>query len=72
MFAVAPSTPAPGQPIVVRWHSQAGRTYSVWKATDLGGSFTRVAPGLPADPPINEWPDPDTNAPRAFYLITVD
>lgn len=54
----------------LKWDSVEGRTYSVWRATDLRGEFTQVSPELDARPPENTFTDPATNGSGAvFYQI---
>jgi hypothetical protein len=57
----------------LRWHSVAGKTYTVWKSTDLAAGpagFVLVQDNIPATPPLNTLPVTN-NGPPAFYLISV-
>jgi hypothetical protein len=44
----------PASTFTLRWHSVAGRTYAIKKATDLNAGFTPVASGIAATPGTNE------------------
>lgn len=57
----------------LRWDSTTNRTYTVWRATDLNGSFTKFAEGVHSTPPENIYRYPaSTNSPAYFYQIEVD
>lgn len=57
--------------IVLRWPSVAGRTYSIWSATNAAGFWNRHRAGLPATPPINEVVEP-VPSPRAYYRVEAE
>jgi hypothetical protein len=73
VFAVSAVNPLPdagGGLFVIRWYSEAGKTYTLHKATDLQSGFAPIQTGIPAAYPINSYTDTVSTA-RAFYLITV-
>jgi len=57
--------------VTIRWPSVAGKIYSVHRATSLIEGFTKIAGGIAATPPVNEFKDrPD--APVVYYRIEVE
>jgi hypothetical protein len=65
--------PAPGGGFVIKWSSVAGRSYSVFRSSDLGQGFTPVSGPLAATPPANRFTDATANATGPyFYRIQVD
>ena len=60
----------PGTGIVVSWLSATNRQYSVVRASRVGDSFTPVAQGLPATPPVNTYTD--TVGTVGMYIYRVD
>ena len=55
----------------VRWLSAAGRRYTLLKATSLTNTFTPVATGLTATPPVNRRTDANADS-AAFFKIQVE
>ncbi|MBN1676115.1 MAG: C10 family peptidase [Kiritimatiellae bacterium] len=73
-FAIAHYALAPGGP-TFEWPSVSGRTYAVWRATNLNDAlpFGILATNLAATPDTNTYTD--TNAPGAgphFYEVEVE
>lgn len=65
--------PAAGGGLVVKWSSVAGKTYAVYRATDLGEGFSPLATGISATAPENQFTDPGaTGAGPYFYRVQVD
>jgi hypothetical protein len=56
--------------MAVRWLSQPGKTYTVYKSTDLSAGFTVLKENIPATPPINTEADPSGDQ-SAYYIIGV-
>jgi subtilisin family serine protease len=70
VFAILPATRQTPLGPKVRWHSVAGRSYRVQRATALGQAFETVSELLPATPPVNTFID--KKAPKGqelFYRI---
>jgi len=70
VFAILPATRQTPLGPKVRWHSVAGRSYRVQRATALGQVFEAVSELLPATPPVNTFLD--KKAPKdqeLFYRI---
>ena len=62
------SASAPGgRSVVLKWKAAPGRRYSVWRATEINGGFTRIRDQIDATPPLNEFEDL-TATNREFYL----
>jgi hypothetical protein len=61
--------PVEGAGPTIQWHSVAGKTYALYKSTDLGAGFTLLADNLPATPPLNTYVD-STASSAAFYIIS--
>jgi hypothetical protein len=55
-------------PTTIRWTSEEGRLYTVYKSTNLNTGFRVFADSVAATPPVNSYPDPAPGR-RAFYLI---
>ena len=54
----------------LRWYSVAGKTYTIYKSTDLKAGFSVLKDNIVATPPLNV--DADSMAsPTAFYIIGV-
>ena len=70
VFAILPVSRQTALDPEIRWHSVAGKSYRVQRATVLGQAFETVSGLLPATPPVNEFID--KNAPKnreLFYRI---
>ncbi len=70
VFAILPVSRQTALGPEIRWHSVAGKSYQVQRATALGQAFETVSGLLPATPPVNEFID--KNAPKnreLFYRI---
>ena len=70
VFAILPVSRQTALGPEIRWHSVAGKSYRVQRATVLGQAFETVSGLLPATPPVNEFID--KNAPKnreLFYRI---
>ncbi|MBS33580.1 MAG: hypothetical protein CMO68_04150, partial [Verrucomicrobiales bacterium] len=70
VFAILPVSRQTALGPEIRWHSVAGKSYRVQRATALGQAFETVSGLLPATPPVNEFID--KNAPKnreLFYRI---
>jgi len=61
-----------GQPYEVRWSSVAGKTYSVFRTTNLIEGFTVLRSNVLATPPINTFIDTLPPDPKASYTIGVE
>ena len=59
------------QAIILRWNSVSGRTYSVWRGTNLLEPFELRYWGIEATPPVNELVEPMPEQ-RVFYRIEVE
>ena len=53
----------------LQWQSSSGKKYGVWRTTDLSLAFTRIATGIDATPPTNNYTDQTAPAQQAFYKI---
>jgi hypothetical protein len=69
-FALVTSPVTNGVPTTIRWHSIAGKTYTIYKSTDLGNGFSVLQDNIPASPPVNSFPDTAVQS-NAFYVIGV-
>ena len=57
----------------LRWDSATNRSYTVWRSSDLGGAFYKLAEGVHSMPPENVYSDPaNSNSPAYFYQIEVE
>ncbi|MBI1842531.1 MAG: S8 family serine peptidase [Verrucomicrobia bacterium] len=57
----------------VRWLSAPGRSYSLWRADAVGGSFRAVARKIASTPPINGFADPEPiGKAGAFYRVQLE
>jgi hypothetical protein len=54
----------------INWRSVAGKTYTIYKSTDLKAGFGVFKDNVPATPPLNSEPDSTTNS-AALYIIGV-
>lgn len=70
VFALQSGSVQPGERFVIRWHSAAGRTYSVYHSTNLVQGFSLLKSSIPADPPLNSYTDTVVTA-GSFYMIKV-
>jgi formylglycine-generating enzyme required for sulfatase activity len=61
-----------GQPLVVRWSSVAGKTYSVSRSTNLVEGFSTIRSNVLATPPANSFIDSSSPEKEVFYLIGVE
>ena len=68
MLAVQPTTNKTA--LTIRWYSEAGKTYTVYRSTELKAGFKVFKDNIPATPPLNVEIDAMTNA-AAFYVIGV-
>lgn len=59
-----------GARATIQWHSVAGKTYTLYKTSNLGAGFSVLQDNLAATPPLNTFTDP-APGPDAFYLISV-
>jgi hypothetical protein len=56
--------------IVIAWQSVMGETYAVDLSTNLAVGFdARIAPGIPATPPLNVYTDMIARPPSVFYRV---
>jgi len=70
VFAILPVSRQTALGPEIRWHSVAGKSYRVQRATALGQAFETVSGLLPATPPLNVFID--KTAPKEgelFYRI---
>jgi hypothetical protein len=59
-----------GNTWIVRWHSVSGRTYSVYRSTNLvGGSFVPIQTNIAATPAENVYTDQVSGVDSAAYRI---
>ncbi|MBN1269831.1 MAG: hypothetical protein JXB04_09600, partial [Kiritimatiellae bacterium] len=56
---------------VIRWPSQAGRTYSLYRATDFATGFAAVESHIGATPPMNTYTD-QLPAATTYYRVEVE
>jgi hypothetical protein len=73
VFAASAVNPVPGSgggQFVIRWFSEAGKTYTIHKATDLMVGFTPLQSGIADTAPLNSYTD-TVSAATAFYMISV-
>ncbi|HYG34696.1 MAG TPA: hypothetical protein VEC99_07930, partial [Clostridia bacterium] len=68
MMALQPASGTSGMSI--RWYSVPGKTYTIYKSTDLKAGFSVFKDNILATPPINEIAD-DSASGTAFYFIGV-
>ena len=53
---------------VVRWYSVAGRTYTLYRTTDLLAGWTAVQTNVDATPPMNSYTD-TTSLVQGYYMV---
>jgi len=73
VFAISAVNPVPGSDngqFVIRWYSEAGKTYTIHKTMDLKAGFTLLQAGIAGTAPINSYTDTVSTA-TAFYMISV-
>ena len=58
--------------IVLRWLSRAGESYEVRRTTSLRLPLEKIAGGVLATPPVNEFVDKEKAEGAAFYQIQVE
>ena len=58
--------------ITLRWRSREGETYEVRRSRSLLAPLGKIAGGLPATPPVNEFVDEEKVEGAAFYQIRVE
>jgi hypothetical protein len=63
---------SPASPFQLQWPSVAGKTYNIWRATNLLTGFTLLATNLPATPPLNFFPDSRSSEGSVFYRLEVN
>jgi hypothetical protein len=68
-FAMAAS-PTPNSPVVVRWYSVTGKTYDVYRSSNIMNGFTLLQGGIAGDPPVNSYTD-SVSGVTAFYMVEV-
>ena len=61
-----------GQPYEVKWSSVAGKTYSVFRTTNLGAGFSILQSNILATPPVNSFIDTLPPDPKASYSVGVE
>ena len=52
----------------VRWYSVAGRTYTLYRTTDLLAGWTAVQTKVDATPPMNSYTDTIFST-RGYYMV---
>jgi len=67
----APGRPESAGDFVLRWHSVAGKVYSVLRTTDLTAGFSPLATGIAATPPVNVYTTTTTSV-SAYFVIAVE
>jgi hypothetical protein len=73
VFAASAVNPVPGSgggQFVIRWYSEAGKTYTIHKSTDLMAGFIPLQSGIADTAPLNSYTDTVSSA-TAFYMISV-
>jgi hypothetical protein len=55
----------------VRWPSDEDRTYAIYRSVNLADGFVKIAAGIAAHPPENEFRD-DAAEGCSFYLVEVE
>ena len=61
-----------GGPVVIQWSSASGQVYRLSRSTNVNGTYTIIAPSLPATPPMNRHTDTVMQAGSAFYQVLVN
>lgn len=61
-----------GQPYEVKWSSVNGKTYSVFRTTNLIGGFSILQSNILATPPVNTFIDSLPPDPKASYSVGVE
>lgn len=64
-------TPRPNG-VEIQWQSEPGRTYTVSRASALGGRFELVATGIPATPPANTFISAWADESQTFLRVEVE
>lgn len=62
--------PGPGKGVRLKWNAKEGRTYGVWRCTDLTQGFSPVGPELAPAAGDASYDDADVTGP-VFYRIDV-
>ena len=60
-----------GTKVTITWPSLSGRTYSLYRGTDLTQKFSVVATGIPATVPMNTYTDTPPSS-IAYYRVEVE
>ena len=63
---------AVGTPYEVKWSSVAGKTYSVFRTTNLLLGYEIVRSNVLATPPVNTYIDNMPPEPKASYSVGVE
>ena len=58
-----------GRQLLLQWPSFAGKTYNVWRTTNLSSAFAPVASNVAATPPFNSYQNAITPTGAAYYRI---
>jgi hypothetical protein len=59
-----------GTSATIQWHSVVGKTYTLYKTSNLSAGFSVLQDNVAATPPLNTFTDP-APGPAAFYIISV-
>jgi hypothetical protein len=72
-FFMGERTAGSGTDVILEWNSVAGRTYSVWRGTNLFSAtpFQRIRARIPATPPVNQHAESLPGS-AAFYRVEVE
>ena len=60
-----------GAKITLSWPSLSGRTYSLYRGTNLSEKFTRLVSGVTATPPMNTFTDAPPSS-ISYYRVEVE
>ncbi len=72
-FFMGERTAGSGTDVILEWNSVEGRTYSVWRGTNLFSAtpFQRIRARIPATPPVNQHAESLPGS-AAFYRVEVE
>ncbi|MCB1069077.1 MAG: hypothetical protein KDL31_01905 [Kiritimatiellae bacterium] len=62
----------PGSGFVLQWESENGKAYAVERAAHPNGSYSVLAPSIPATPPLNTYTDASPSSAVGFYRVLIN
>lgn len=68
VFAIS-TTISAGERFVVRWHSVDGKSYNLYRTTNLLNGFSILAADVLATAPLNAYTDTVTSASAHYYMV---